>query len=165
MELPDLPAEARTLPDPGDLLVERVAGMADRGWFYHSGRESVRELDRILATVDRSLDSFQSILDFGCGCGRMLLWMRELGESRALHGTDVDADAVAWAAEHIPYCQFTANEPDPPLPYGDGAFDLVFNHSVFTHIDEKRQNAWLAELRRVTRPEGFLVLRSAASVL
>jgi SAM-dependent methyltransferase len=137
-----MPAEAASLPDPGDELISRVAGGTDRALFYWSGRESVRELDRTLAIVGRSLDSFASILDFGCGCGRMLLWMDTLGERTALHGTDIDADAIAWCAKHIPYARVTVNNPDPPLPYADGTFDLVFNHSVFTHIDARRQDAW-----------------------
>jgi SAM-dependent methyltransferase len=147
-----------SLPDPGDVLVARSAGSTDRKWFYESGQQSVRELERTLALIERSLDSFASILDFGCGCGRMLLWLEELGKRTHLHGTDVDAEAIAWAAEQLRYCAFTVNQPEPPLPYGDGAFDLIFNHSVFTHIDERSQDAWLGELHRVTRPGGFLVL-------
>jgi SAM-dependent methyltransferase len=146
------------MPYPGDLLVERVTGSTDRNWFFESGRASVDELQRTLAIAGRTLDSFESILDFGCGCGRMLLWLEKVGASSKLHGADIDAEAIAWASEHIPYCSFTANAPDPPLPYDDGAFDLVFNHSVFTHIDARRQDAWLRELHRVTRPGALLVL-------
>jgi SAM-dependent methyltransferase len=158
--MPDvsMPPEAASMPDPGEALISRVAGGPDRAAFFWSGRESVRELERTLAITGRSLDSFESILDFGCGCGRMLLWMEELGRTRALHGTDIDAEAIAWCREHIPYARTGVNEADPPLDYPDGAFDLVFNHSVFTHIDERRQDLWLSELHRVTRAGGFLVL-------
>jgi SAM-dependent methyltransferase len=146
------------MPDPGPELIERVAGIHDRDGFLASGRESVLELERTLAIADRSLDSFESILDFGCGCGRMLLWMAQLGRVRALHGTDIDAEAIAWCREHLPYARVSVNTADPPLPYADGAFDLVFNHSVFSHIDERRQDMWLTELQRVARPGALLVL-------
>lgn len=159
-----MPAEAANMPDPGNDLIARVVGGPDHTWFYWTGRESVREIERALAIADRSLDSFQSILDFGCGCGRMLLWMEELGRTRALHGTDIDAEAIAWCREHIPYAKLSVNDGDPPLPFADGAFDLIFNHSVFTHIDEPRQDAWLAELHRVTQPGGFLVLSTHGEV-
>lgn len=151
-------SRAEEMPDPGALLIERVTGGTSLGAFRESGREAVRELEQTLSGLGRTLDSFESILDFGCGCGRMLLWLEDLGRRLALHGTDVDAEAIAWAAEHIPFCRFSVNAPDPPLAFPDGAFDLVFNHSVFTHIDERRQDAWLAELQRVTRPGGLLVL-------
>jgi hypothetical protein len=55
------------MPDPREELISRVAGGTDRTSFSWSGRESVRELERTLAIIDRSLDSFESILDFGCG--------------------------------------------------------------------------------------------------
>ena len=152
------------MPNPGEELISRVAGGTDRAGFFWSGRESVRELERTLAIVGCSLDSFESILDFGCGCGRMLLWMEELGRTRALHGTDIDAEAIAWCRAHIPYASVTVNEAHPPLPYPDDAFDLVFNHSVFTHIDERRQNLWLSELQRVTRTGGFVVLSTHGEV-
>ena len=123
-----------------------------------SGRQSVRELERTLAIIDRSLDSFESILDFGCGCGRMLLWLEEIGRTRSLHGTDIDKEAIAWCRAHLPYVRVSVNGPDPPLPYPDRSFDLVFNHSGFTHIDERRPDLWLTELLRVTRTGGFVVL-------
>jgi SAM-dependent methyltransferase len=153
-----MPVEALSMPDPGDELIARVASGTDRASFFWSGRESVRELERTLAIVRRRLDSFEAILDFGCGCGRMLLWMENAVGAAALHGTDVDAEAIEWCRKHLPYARFTVNDPDPPLPYPDGAFDLVFNHSVFTHIDEQRQDRWLSELRRIVRPDGFVVL-------
>jgi SAM-dependent methyltransferase len=42
------------------------------------------------------------------------------------------------------------------LPFPDAYFDFVFGYSVFTHLDEPTQMAWLAELRRVCAP-GALV--------
>ena len=58
----------------------------------------------------------------------------------------------------MPWATLGVNAPEPPLPYGDGQFDLVFNHSVLTHLDERLQDLWLAELRRITKPGGVLML-------
>ncbi len=90
--------------------------------------------------------------------------MEGLGKARSLHGTDIDPDAIDWCRTHIPFANVSVNDADPPLPYAEGAFDLVFNHSVFTHIDERRQDAWLSELHRVTRPGAFLVLSTHGEV-
>jgi SAM-dependent methyltransferase len=46
----------------------------------------------------------------------------------------------------------------PPTKFEDGFFDLVFNQSVFSHLDERYQDAWLSELARITRPGGRVVL-------
>ena len=58
----------------------------------------------------------------------------------------------------MPWATFKANQPLPPIDYPDATFDLVYNHSVFTHIDENYQDQWLAELRRVVKPGGHLIL-------
>ena len=45
----------------------------------------------------------------------------------------------------------------PPLGYGDDAFDLIYSISVFTHLPEPMQFAWLEELKRVSKPGGFVL--------
>lgn len=47
-------------------------------------------------------------------------------------------------------------EPDAPLPYADGRFDLVLSMDVIEHLP--RPGPWLADLVRVLRPGGQLFL-------
>jgi len=149
----------RRRPFPGKKLALRVAGTADRSWFFESGRRSVEELRHVVALAGKPLEEYGDALDFGCGCGRMLLWLDDLpGKGVRLHGCDIDRDAIGWVEKHLPYVDVVANDPLPPLPYPDASFDLIFNHSVFTHIDEERQDAWLTELVRVGRPGASIVL-------
>lgn len=150
--------DPQTMPWPDDELIYRVTGYTDRTTFYDSGYQSVQDLEAVLAAAGRSLSSFATILDFGSGCGRITLWLEHLGSSSSLHGTDIDARAMAWAEANIPWSQSKVNQPLPPLDYPDGFFDLVFSHSVFTHIDEHYQDQWLTELRRVVKPGGYVIL-------
>lgn len=152
------PLDVGDLPWPGDELAFRVAGGTDRDHFYRSGLQSVEDINVMLSLVGTSLDSYRSILDFGCGCGRIMLWLHDIATTSSLHGVDIDERAIEWANQNLPWATFTVNKPLPPLDYPDESFDLVFNHSVFTHIDEDYQDRWLRELRRVTRPGGHLVL-------
>jgi SAM-dependent methyltransferase len=147
-----------SMPWPGDELIYRVTGYTDRTTFYNSGHQSVQDLEAVLAVAGRSLATFPRILDFGCGCGRILIWLEDLGAVSSLHGVDIDARAVAWAQDNIGWAECKVNQPLPPLDYSDGFFDLVFSHSVFTHIDEHYQDAWLDELRRVVKPGGYVML-------
>jgi SAM-dependent methyltransferase len=165
--MPDItmPPEAANMPDPGDDLIARVVGGPDKTWFFGTGRESVKEIERTLAIAGRTLDSFDAMLDFGCGCGRVLLWLEDVAKAGTeVHGSDIDPEAIAWADENIPYATVTVNDHLPPTPYADGTFDLVVNHSVFTHIDEQRQDAWLTELQRIVRPDGLLILSTHGEV-
>lgn len=151
-------AEMAELPWPGDELVLRVAGGEDRESFYKSGQQSVRDIEAVLSVIGRDMASYDTILDFGAGCGRIMMWLEKLGSSSSLHGVDIDMRAIEYSQRTFPYASFKVNQPLPPLDYPDSFFDLVYNHSVFTHIDEEYQDAWLAELHRVTKPGGHLVL-------
>lgn len=145
-------------PWPGDELVYRVSGAVDRERFYESGQQSANEIKSLLGLIGRPMGSFDTILDFGCGCARILLWLDAVAQTSSLHGVDIDARAVRWIQDSLPYVTAKVNQAEPPLDYPDGFFDLVYNHSVFTHISEAHQDQWLGELRRVTRPGGIVVL-------
>jgi SAM-dependent methyltransferase len=154
-----------SLPLPPDELIDRVvSGFSNedaeghRALFLQTGRRSLEELEAALAAVGRSLSEQERILEFGCGCGRIMRWMEDLGRTRVLVGTDIDARAIEWASENLSFARFDVNESLPPTRYEDGEFDLITNHSVFTHLDEHYQDLWLKELQRISSPEGLVVL-------
>jgi SAM-dependent methyltransferase len=105
-----------------------------------------------------SLDGHSRVLDFGCGCGRVLAYFKHAAGCEMV-GSDIDAEAIAWCNENLSHIgTFINNGALPPLPLPDAAIDFVYSVSVFTHLPEKMQNAWLRELHRVVKPGGFLLL-------
>lgn len=146
---------------PPASLRYRVHGSVDVGSFLGNGKRCAQDVRSALEEVGEDFGSFGSVLDFGCGCGRTLLWLAD-PEDRSrparLHGTDIDAEAVRWCQDNLTHAMFGANGALPPLRYPTGSFDLVYAISVFTHLDEERQFLWLDELRRVTRPGGVVLL-------
>ncbi len=139
--------------------------------FAEGGRRAAEELDAALAAGGLpGLEHHSSVLDFGCGSCRVLphVAARAGGAGRAgeagraggtrCAGADVDAEAVAWAASRHPSLELAACGPEPPLPFAAGRFDLVYSISVFSHLDEPLQDAWLSELRRMLRPGGIALL-------
>jgi len=143
---------------PGDEMARRFAGTTDREAFYASGKQAAQEIDSALAASGRDLASFTSVLDFGCGCGRILMWLGPLSKTVPLHGVEIDEEAACWAQHHIPYATISPIESEPPIDYVDDFFDLVYSENFFNDADEKAQHLWLTELQRVTRPGGMLVL-------
>lgn len=160
-----MPEIASDLPLPPDELIDRVvSGFSNEGaeahrtLFLQTGRRSLEDFEAALAAVGETLAGRRRILEFGCGCGRIMRWMEALGGTRTLVGTDIDARAIEWAAANLPFASFDVNEGLPPTRYHDGEFDLILNHSVFTHLDETYQDRWLGELQRITGPGGLVVL-------
>jgi SAM-dependent methyltransferase len=147
-----------TSPTPPPTLRYKVAGSEDAEGFDRGGSLSVRDYEAALASVGetRGLDGFDRALDFGCGCGRMLRWLD--GSKSSLSGCDIEQDLVDWASRNVPGVSFSRTSPLPPLPYADGLFNLVYSHSVFTHVDRDYQDKWLSELDRVAAPGAILLL-------
>lgn len=142
---------------PPAMLRFRVSELVELEPFFTVGREAGRNVERCLAEAGTPLETFRSILDFGCGCGRVALWMaRQMAPGAGLYGTDTDAEAIAWCRRHLAG-HFSTNPPLPPLDFADSSFDLIYAVSVFTHLDEDRQFQWLRELRRVLKPGGTLL--------
>ena len=145
------PTQVAGPPLPPRRLMVRVAGTADPDWFVRSGRAAY---DAISAHV--SIAELQSVLDFGCGCGRVTRWWHEFPGSVA--GSDLDPRAIAWCRRNLPFARFEVNGLAPPLVFAPERFDLVYALSVFTHLTEELQLQWRDELRRVLRPGGLLLL-------
>lgn len=97
-------------------------------------------------------------LDFGCSSGRTLRVLAAAHPDVEWHGVDPNADAIAWAREHLAGARFQASRSDPPLPFPDAHFDLVYAISIWSHFAEPAAVAWLQEMRRLVHPGGHLVI-------
>jgi len=125
--------------------------------FIDAGRNCEWPLVEALGGIGKSFDDFDRVLDFGCGCGRVFQHVHKRCKCD-LYGCDVDGEAIRWMQRAFANATFKVNASDPPLPFGAEQFDLVFSVSVFTHLDEANQFAWLRELNRVMRVGGMALL-------
>jgi SAM-dependent methyltransferase len=151
--IPD-PALHTDLPDEDRRF--RVIGNRDPTGFLMTGCTDFNRLDRACVSfTDRHMSEYRSVLDWGCGCGRIARHLAPL--VRAFSGCDIDAENIAWCAEHL-RGNYTASSLRPPLPYKDEAFDLIYGVSVFTHFRPAIEGLWLAELRRIAAPGALLMM-------
>lgn len=129
--------------------------------FNFTGSSHLAMLDRALhRSIGRTVADAQRVLDWGCGVGRLTQHLAEL-PGREVHGADIDRENVAWASANIPNAKFAVISRDPPTAYPEGYFDLVIAISVFTHLSETAQFAWLEELRRIVKPGGAIAVTVA----
>jgi SAM-dependent methyltransferase len=145
------------LPLPPQRLVVLVAGPTTTQAFLARGRLGARIVREALARQGVAIEQAADVLDFGVGCGRVARHWKGLAGPR-IHGCDINAELVRWTAENLPFVHARQSQLAPPLPYEDGGFDVVYAFSVFTHLPEHLQTAWAAEMRRVLRPGGHLIL-------
>ena len=90
------------------------------------------------------------VLDLGCGRG---YWMEQLAQRRLRAvGVEYEVDRAAEAAAHGPAVSGDAAR----LPLADASVGLVWSIHVLHHLREPTRV--LAEVRRVLRPGGALVL-------
>jgi SAM-dependent methyltransferase len=143
---------------PPASLRYRVHGSPHVDGFLKVGKRSSEDIEAALKRIGKDLSSFQNILDFGCGCGRTLLWFASRSQSSDLYGTDIDAEAISWCRNNLRFAKFDVNGPLPPLKYSSGMFDLIYAISVFTHLDEDYQFRWLSEFKRITSPKAIVLL-------
>jgi SAM-dependent methyltransferase len=148
-----------SLPVPPPLLRFRVHGALDLHSFLSVGSSCANDIKRLLLnTVGEDLPAFSHVLDFGCGCGRVLRHFHNLSTSCRFYGTDIDEQAIDWCSRHLEFARFKVNSALPTTSFEDATFDLVYAISVFTHLDEEYQIAWLRELKRISKPGGLLLL-------
>ncbi|GAB4066238.1 methyltransferase domain-containing protein [Ancylobacter sonchi] len=96
------------------------------------------------------------VLDVACGEGYGAAFLA--GSAARVVGVDLDADAVAHAARAyggIDNLSFEAGDVGG-LPFADASFDAVVSFETIEHVGDPR--AALAELRRVLKPGGLLVV-------
>jgi SAM-dependent methyltransferase len=129
--------------------------------FDSIGRMACDDLRRTAKAAGRPFAGHgQSVLDFGCGCGRVLRHFgQEVADGVRFHGVDVDAEAVAWCADNLGrHGSFDTVDRVPPAPFADETFDIVYAVSVFTHLMPEDQDRWLTELGRVLKPSGIIMI-------
>jgi SAM-dependent methyltransferase len=127
-------------------LMSAMLELDDRHWWYRGRRRIIRaELDRL------ALAPGARVLDAGCGSGRTLEDLCRYGE---VSGIELDPGAAEVAQGRG--CGEVRIGRLEELPWEDGAFDLITCLDVIEHTPDDLVT--LGELRRVSRPGGFLLV-------
>jgi SAM-dependent methyltransferase len=151
--------EERAIPmPPADVRYRVVSRPLSELDYLRVGLDVRASIEHALAGVGTSIEAMGAVLDWGCGCARVIRHWAPYFERIEFTGTDIDETMIRWDLDNVAGVRFATNGPLPPLPCDDESFDLVYGASVFTHLDEAMQQQWLAELRRVLRPGGLLLL-------
>jgi GT2 family glycosyltransferase/2-polyprenyl-3-methyl-5-hydroxy-6-metoxy-1,4-benzoquinol methylase len=148
---------ARALPSlPSAHFQDRFAGVSG-ATALGSGHADYVLLKELHARYQSAPLSEATILDFGCGWGRIIRFFLKDLPAEQLWGADSSAEAIATCRETIRGIQFALIDPEPPtgLPYG--RFSFVYLFSVLSHLPEAYHLRVVAEAARLLAPGGLLV--------
>jgi SAM-dependent methyltransferase len=141
---------------PPGRLMQRVSGIDNPSAFRQIGLYAAFDLMTAVAN-HRGVDSVRTLLDWGCGCGRVSSEIMRLFPQIELTGCDIDAEAIAWCSAQTDKAVFRVTGIHPPLPFAESSFDAVVACSVMTHLDRQEQTVWLREIHRILRPGGLFL--------
>jgi ubiquinone/menaquinone biosynthesis C-methylase UbiE len=119
-----------------------------------------RALDRVqqrlmksaLANIDLNR---KEVLEYGCGTGRWINFFKQYG--CYWNGVDISNNMLKIAKNHYKGSKIdkvTNNK----IPYPDKSFDLVYSVTVIHHNPYEQQEKIVAEMVRVLRDGGYLLL-------
>ncbi|OGH20046.1 MAG: hypothetical protein A3D74_03945 [Candidatus Levybacteria bacterium RIFCSPHIGHO2_02_FULL_37_13] len=127
----------------------------------HYNKQYFEERDHLDLHIAESIMLFmdehklKSLLDIGCGTGRMVKYFNDLG-FKAL-GCDIYDDALK-AARKINKKNSIVRASAVKLPFKKNAFDMIISISVIEHLTPKEAEKFIKEAERVLKPGGFIFL-------
>jgi ubiquinone/menaquinone biosynthesis C-methylase UbiE len=132
-------------------------------WFHDtfSFRGKFRELRQRTASLAR-LQPGDAVLDVGCGTGTLAMEVaRRVGRAGRVAGVDPGTQQIARASlkaarRNVPI-EFQIGVIEQ-LPFPDQTFDVVFSTLMMHHLPASLKRQGLAEIARVLKPGGRLVI-------
>lgn len=174
VDLSDVPPrlfwpEFRNLP-PNHLRIR--VGVGNRFFSNQIFYLRVGEAFWLYHMAEGAVTSTSTIVDIGCGCGRLAHHLREFryqdtGFTGKYVGIDIDEEMLDWCRAHFDaprfeflrstdsnrsYAQTGEGSGSYTIPMPDGSVDFVFSTSLLTHLLEPELKNYLNESFRVLKP-------------
>ena len=112
------------------------------------------DIERVLKSL--SDNESKRILDLGCGSGRHVVYLANLGYD--VYGFDASPKALSmtqdWLQEKNLTASLTEHLMEKPFPYDDNFFDAVISIQVIHHNLMRDIMETVAEIERVLKPGG-----------
>jgi len=126
-------------------------------WLHRVLARAIADLKQLAGT--HAPDSFNRLMDVGCGQGRVFALLQQAFSPKQIVGVDIDPRLLERAAQSARECgcpvelkRGSVTRLDLP----DASIDVIFCHQLIHHV--ANQEGALRELHRVLAPGGMLLL-------
>jgi ubiquinone/menaquinone biosynthesis C-methylase UbiE len=99
-----------------------------------------------------------AILDYGCGIGMNMPYLREYFPNTELFGCDISQESISLARENIHGCVFDTIETVGDLKIYKGKIDCVFISTVLHHIPFGEHEKWIGGLYGIMKKDGHMII-------
>ena len=106
-----------------------------------------------------NIKTIKSIYEWGCGPMRVLRQLPNYFPNNNIkfYGSDYNKTSVVWASKNFPNFNISLNDLNPPLPYPDNHFDVIYCISVFTHLSETVSIKYIDDIYRILKKDGIFI--------
>lgn len=107
--------------------------------------------------IGYGLEPTHTMVDVGCGSGRLAKALVPYMTTGRYLGTDVVQELLDYARQGCPPAWQFVRVDDIRIPFADNTADWACFYSVFTHLLHEESYCYLLEARRVVKPGGRIV--------
>ena len=147
---------------PPSYLAYDAYSSCAHAWYLETGRKAAQAIWKLLAPwlAGPGHASPALVVEWGCGPARIIRHLPAVCRRSDVRfiGTDYNRETIAWCQASVSGIAFEHNGLTPPLPMPDASVDALYCVSVFTHLSEEMHFAWIAEIARVLRPGGIVLM-------
>jgi SAM-dependent methyltransferase len=155
-----------SLPNLSAVFPRMASDDVQKSWTGNSGLPLLQQTTSFVRSVAHNCQNLlghgingRTILDFGCGYGRIIRLMYYYSSPARIWGLDPCEGAIELCRADGLLGQLAVSDYLPKaIPVGDASFDLIYSFSVFTHLSERAATLALTTLRRYVAPGGLFVI-------
>lgn len=151
-----MPEAAREASAESEPPPPAAPALADRVWEAEREYRGLGPAPEPVASFVRELAPAGSVLDLGCGDGRLTVELR----ARELTAADVSLVALKRARRRLPEATIVLLEPGKRLPFENDSFELVLCADTIQDVQDVADR--VADVKRVLAPGGQLALTAPA---
>ena len=143
-----------------EIEVSRIISPDDAMWRPQPNEKTYLAAGKTVADTIRVIQHLanqepKSILDYGCGHGRILRWLQAYWPDAKLSGADIRRGQIDFCAKTFGATPILLDKPFSQIQL-PSTYDLIWLGSIFTHIDAASWRELIVLLKRFTNKNGIL---------